>query len=94
MNGFLSYLCGGRAAYILTKRAVRFFFFSWLPHAVCRNAAVFLCGGCVEGSLDAGISHFLVAKHREDTRLESPTDPDNIALLTFELVHLLYRNQV
>lgn len=39
----------------------------------------------MEGNLDAGISHFLVAKHRDDTRFESPTDPDIRALLTLEI---------
>lgn len=58
---------------------------SWrLPHAVWRNAAL-LCGGCVEGSLGAGISHVPVAKYiREETRVAV----DSRALLTLELVGL------
>lgn len=87
VNCFLSYLRLG--LYIdQGKRAMCFSFFarapSRLPHAVWRNAAL-LCGGCVEGSLGAGISHVPVAKYiREETRVAV----DDRALLTLELVRL------
>lgn len=55
-----------------------------LPYAACRNVAL-LCGGCVEGSLGAGISHVPVAKYnREEVRVAI----DSRVLLTLELVHL------
>lgn len=59
-----------------------------LPHAVWRSVAL-LCGGCVEGSLGAGISHVPVAKY---IREEAPVAVDGRALLTLELVHLQNRN--
>lgn len=87
VNCFLSYLCD--SAYTLTQRT----FFSWLPHTACCNAALLLCGRCVEGSWvlvfhNSGLpnttaqrGHSLSISHR------------NRGLLHLQLVRLLYINQ-
>lgn len=84
MNGFLSYLCdsslrrGRKSSLYIDQASSEILFFH--GYVMLCVAAVLLCGECVEGTLDAGSSHCLVAKRRGDTGFESPTDP--------ELVHL------
>lgn len=82
MNGFLSYLRDSslrrdrKSSLYIDQASSEILFF----HGYLMLYVAMLRFSFVEGTLDAGISHFLVAKRREDTGFESPTDP--------ELVHL------
>lgn len=93
MNGSLSYLRDSwvrrdrKSSLYIDQASSEIFFFFFFPGYLMRYVAMLqfsFCSGCVcvcvEGNLDAGISHILVAKHRADSHFESPTDPDVGAL--------------